>query len=1028
MASYLIKSGICLAVLLLFYHLVLEREKIHQFNRFYLLGSIVFSFVAPLFVIYTQVSIEVTEAPAMLNYTIVDMEPETSQESPINYWNIALGFSVFISLLLTIRFGYNLYRIYKKITSNIKVTIDKAHLILVDDLISPYTFWNYIFINKEEYNSQKIEDELFTHELTHVTQRHTIDVLLIEILRIVFWFNPLFYFLKKSIQLNHEFIADGEVINNYKNISEYQYLLLNKATWNNDYYLASNLNYSLTKKRLVMMSTKTSKVNNWLKKLAVIPLLTGSIYAFAERVEIYEKIDNSALLEAEISKDFKTPILKIDSKTNKYYLNNRLIKLDDLKKEFLLETNGKKSDLKIETDEDLVVMSLIKDITKILTKKYLSEIHITDNKYILGDTSSVSLETKNNSDYKSTPEYHYLKQTFWIKDKSGKKVSKKYHELSDYYKKKWLLFPTNPESFKALSKSEFNNLKNADVYVVRINGVIVNNSDLNKYKTNDFVTFSSRKISKYAKLKQQYHYNLLTKEGFNSYNLLKELQQQRKTSKQSITDNISPVDLEIAYNKNTVSNTKTIKNDTLTEKSYKEYRYRNMIVRKKDKNGKLITRKYHELTDEEKRQLPPPPPLTLKKKKVSKNLLEKLKNGKEYAIWIDGKHVNNDVLNKYNNNDFATFSGSFVYNNARSKKFPQSYQYSLSTHTYFDAQNKKAVKNYDNWKQQNSESVKKYHSLNNSYEKLRNQKPHYINSSKKRKAQLDNTFSKLGSLYFKLSRTDKKRVRRAINPIDPYVAITKNNSTYYKLRNELTEEDKKLLPPPPPKPVSIKVKKEHSASTPTSAPSNFVKKGETSMIPPPPAPMTAKEFVFRYPKATYFFNNKKVSHEEVIKITKNTKDLRVVTKDVNNKKVIKFTTKKYASSQKKVSIDKIDKLTNEEILQLPKGSSKNTRYYLNNKPITKAQLDKIPSNKIESIYVKREKGKPNSIYATSKQFATERKINSIFKNSSSIDKYYLNKQLVAKEDIEKLVPNKIESIYVVKAKDNSKAIYATSRK
>ncbi|WP_272151378.1 M56 family metallopeptidase [Tenacibaculum aiptasiae] len=1003
MASYLIKSGICLAVLLLFYHLVLEREKMHQFNRFYLLGSIIFSFVAPLFVIYTQVPIEVTEAPAMLNYTIVDIEPEIPQESPINYWNIALGFSVFISLLLTIRFGYNLYRIYKKITSNIKVTIDKAHLILVDDLISPYTFWNYIFINKEEYDSQKIEDELFTHELTHVTQRHTIDVLLIEILRIVFWFNPLFYFLKKSIQLNHEFIADGEVINNYKNISEYQYLLLNKAAWNNDYYLASNLNYSLTKKRLVMMSTKTSKVNNWLKKLAVIPLLTGSIYAFAERVEIYEKIDNSTLLDTEVSKDLKTPILnttpvlKIDSKNNKYYLNNRLIKLDNLKNEFLLETNGKKSDLKIETDEDLVVMSLIKDITKRLTKKYLSEIHITDNKYILGDTSSVSLETINDSDYKSTPEYHYLKQTFWIKDKSGKsgkKVSKKYHELSDYYKKKWLLFPNNPESFKTLSKSEFNNLKNANVYVVRINGVVINNNDLNKYNPDNFVTFSSRKISKYAKLKQEYHYNLLTKEGFNTYNLLKEIQQKRKSSKQSIADGVNPTYLQVALDKNKSLNTKLVKRDTLKEISRQEYMYRNMVIRKKDKNGNIISKKYNELTDDEKRNLPPPPPLVSKKKKVSKSLLEKLKNGKKYAIWIDGKHVGNDALNKYNNTDFATFFGSFVHNNARSQKFPQPYQYSLSTHAYFDARNKKVVKSYKKWKKQNNESIKKYTSLYNSYEKLRNQKPHYISSSKKRKEQLNNLFSKLGTLYYKLSKTDKKKVKRAINPVHPYVVLTKNNSTFYKLKSELTAEDKKLLPPPP-APVSIKVKKGNTSSIPPPPP--VVKKGEDSNIPPPPVPvsikvkkrgltkaslpavkkgkglmipppppMTASELVFKYPKATYYFNNKKLNHKEAIELTKNTNELRVSTQDVDNKKVIKFTTKEYVSSQKTVSINKINKLTNEEILKLPKGNTKEITYYLDNKLISLAAFNKINKNNIATIYVKRGKEGKNSIYVTSK--------------------------------------------------------------
>lgn len=289
MIAYLLKSACCLAFLLAFYHLVLEREKMHQFNRFYLLGSVLFSFLAPLFIIYIQIPVsEVIEIPLAANEPVILTVEEVAQNNNLNYWNIALGISVIVSLLLSIRFGINLFKIFRKVRTNTKLKVERAILVLVEDTISPHTFWNYIFINKNEYNSHKIEDELFTHELTHATQKHTFDVLLIEVLKIVFWFNPLFYFLKRSIQLNHEFIADEKVINSYKNISEYQYLLLNKAAWNNDYYLASNLNYSLTKKRLVMMTTKTSKVNNWLKKIAVIPLLMGSLYVFAERVEKHD--------------------------------------------------------------------------------------------------------------------------------------------------------------------------------------------------------------------------------------------------------------------------------------------------------------------------------------------------------------------------------------------------------------------------------------------------------------------------------------------------------------------------------------------------------------------------------------------------------------------------------------------------------------------------------------------------------------------------------------------------------------------
>lgn len=322
MMMYLIKSASCLALLLLFYHLILEREKMHQFNRFYLLGSIIFSFIAPLGTVYVQMPPTPEVTTAVLEVPmIVDSLPVS--EEPIDYYKYFLLFSVFISGILSIRFFKNLYSIYKKVSNNEQIVHQKATLVLVDDAISPHTFWNYIFINKEEYKTKNIEQELFTHELTHVTQRHTIDVLLIEALKIIFWFNPIFYFLKKSIQLNHEFLADNQVVSAHKNISEYQYLLLNKAAWNNDYYLASNLNYSLTKKRLVMMTTQSSKSKMLLKKLAVIPLAAGFAFLFAERVEAQTSTNQAT--DAQLQ-EYQTLMEKKEKDEDTY---NRLVEIHD---------------------------------------------------------------------------------------------------------------------------------------------------------------------------------------------------------------------------------------------------------------------------------------------------------------------------------------------------------------------------------------------------------------------------------------------------------------------------------------------------------------------------------------------------------------------------------------------------------------------------------------------------------------------------------------------------------------------------
>jgi hypothetical protein len=105
-------------------------------------------------------------------------------------------------------------------------------LILVPEKTLPHTFLNTIFINETEYNNREIEAELYTHELTN--SKHTLDILFIELLKTVL-VQPYFFFYKKAIQLNHEFLADEKVVNSYNNVPFYQSLLLANAnqtfTW-----------------------------------------------------------------------------------------------------------------------------------------------------------------------------------------------------------------------------------------------------------------------------------------------------------------------------------------------------------------------------------------------------------------------------------------------------------------------------------------------------------------------------------------------------------------------------------------------------------------------------------------------------------------------------------------------------------------------------------------------------------------------------------------------------------------------------
>jgi N-acetylmuramoyl-L-alanine amidase/beta-lactamase regulating signal transducer with metallopeptidase domain len=331
--DFLIKSTISLTVFLGFYHLVLEREKMHQFNRYYLLFSIVISLVIPFLTFEIIKIVPVVQNIEPLNSIITSSAiPENEVqgtslpiEEKINFMPYVLwSLYTLISFLLLVRFGKNIWKLISKSTSNPIVKYKNANLVLVEEETFPHTFLNSIFINFEDYHNRNIEEELYTHEMVHVNQKHTIDILFIEFLKVVFWFNPLFFFYKKAIQLNHEFLADEEIVKTYNNVPFYQNLLLQKGFGNQTIYLASNLNYLVTKKRLIMMTKSTSQKSAILKKIAIAPILAGLIYFFCIEIVAQEKIIN-------VNSDVKNSLLNGKDKIRDSYYSGVYVKINDEK-------------------------------------------------------------------------------------------------------------------------------------------------------------------------------------------------------------------------------------------------------------------------------------------------------------------------------------------------------------------------------------------------------------------------------------------------------------------------------------------------------------------------------------------------------------------------------------------------------------------------------------------------------------------------------------------------------------------------
>lgn len=279
MIDFLITSSVCLSTFLAVYYLLLQREKMYRFNRFYLLGSIVASFAIPVMSIPVYVKSEAAALPPEIFVQpatpLIRNQPETDY---LPY--VVLAIYSLILLILVLRFIINVRKQLYKVGASKIISYKKAKLVLLEEQVLPHTFLSYIFLNKDDYNNGRIEKELLTHELAHVTQKHTLDVLFIELLKTLFWFNPLFYFYKYAIQLNHEFLADESALNLSIDAVSYQELLLQKVSSGPQLSLASYLNFSLTKKRFIMMTKTTTKSKAFVLKLATLPLLTGLMLFF----------------------------------------------------------------------------------------------------------------------------------------------------------------------------------------------------------------------------------------------------------------------------------------------------------------------------------------------------------------------------------------------------------------------------------------------------------------------------------------------------------------------------------------------------------------------------------------------------------------------------------------------------------------------------------------------------------------------------------------------------------------------------
>ncbi len=351
--NFLLESGISLSLLATVYVVFLRKETFFKLNRLFLLGSLLFSVILPFikFRIYDPRPVmlsEITVTPyrnVMEAVTIYGQDLSISVEqavlsTTILIWLYFAGLAFFLG-----RYIFRVTQVMLIIRKNPVRKFNAVRLVILEKECSPFSFLNYVFISRPLQNTEGY-DRMMAHEMEHIKQGHSFDVLILELLTAFQWFNPFLWMLRRAVRENHEFLADKAVLDSGVNRGYYKKLLLNQFA-GGQLVIANNFNYSLIKNRIKMMSKIKSSKTSAVKIIMGLITAAALIIVFAcEQKEVEE-------MKPDVQEQAMSLTLLDDSKIkvegNSADLE-RIIEMMSGSREFDVETSGEGNLLLIKKD------------------------------------------------------------------------------------------------------------------------------------------------------------------------------------------------------------------------------------------------------------------------------------------------------------------------------------------------------------------------------------------------------------------------------------------------------------------------------------------------------------------------------------------------------------------------------------------------------------------------------------------------------------------------------------------------------
>lgn len=291
-AEYLLKVIICSGVLTAYYWLALRNKIFHQWNRFYLLAAVVLSLTLPLlqFQLWYHPA-EQTATSYKVLQTITtnetwfeeELQPTAVASTYFTTERISMYLYLFVSLLVLAEFVKALIHILRLFKKYQHWKTEQLVFVDTDAKGTPFSFFNFIFWNRNIAFESTQGQQIFAHELVHVKEKHSWDKLLLNLLLTAFWINPFFWLIRKELSMIHEFIADRKAVQD-QDSSALAAMILATAFPGHTLPFTNPFFYSPIKRRLLMLSKLKNPKVSYISRLLLLPLLTFLVTAFAVKI------------------------------------------------------------------------------------------------------------------------------------------------------------------------------------------------------------------------------------------------------------------------------------------------------------------------------------------------------------------------------------------------------------------------------------------------------------------------------------------------------------------------------------------------------------------------------------------------------------------------------------------------------------------------------------------------------------------------------------------------------------------------